>query len=79
MGCWTVDGEGLAIALVVVSLDQWELDFGIVELLDLVTSGLDSGDLFDFDDLRRENVELAMITCRFTVAAFTWIEWARAR
>jgi hypothetical protein len=54
MCCWAVDGEGLAIALVVVSLDQWELDFGIVELLDLVASSFDGSDLFNFDDLREK-------------------------
>lgn len=37
----------------VVSLDQWEFDFGIMELLDLVASGFDSSDLLNFDDLQR--------------------------
>lgn len=51
VGCWTIDGERLAIALVVVSLDQWELDLRVVELFDVVTTGLGGDDLLNLDDL----------------------------
>lgn len=52
MGGRAIDGECLAVALVVVSLDQRELDLRIVELFDVVATRLGSNDLLDFDDLR---------------------------
>lgn len=51
MGSWTIDGECLSVALVVVSLHQRELDLRIVELFDVITTRLDSSDLLDSDDL----------------------------
>jgi hypothetical protein len=53
VSCWAVHGECLAITLVVVTLDKWELDLRIMELLDVVTACLGSDDLFDLDDLFR--------------------------
>lgn len=50
--CGAVDGECLAVALVVISLHQWELNLRIVELLDVVTTSLGGGDLFDSDNLK---------------------------
>lgn len=54
MGSWTIDGECLSVALVVISLHQRELDLRIVELFDVVTTRLDCGDLLDSNDLYSE-------------------------
>lgn len=47
----SIDREHLTISLVVISLHQWELDFGVVELLDVRSAGLLRDDFFDFNDL----------------------------
>ena len=49
--CWTINGEQLSISLVMESLHQWELDLGIVELLDIVTACLDCCHLFNLNNL----------------------------
>lgn len=72
-----VDGECLAVALVVVSLDQREFDLRIVELFDVVATRLGSNDLLDFDDLRKEAGQRC--STDGTKIFLTWIEWARAR
>lgn len=51
---WAVHGECLAIALMMVSLDQRELNLRVVELFDVITTSLDGGHLLDLDDLLRE-------------------------
>lgn len=54
MRCWSIDGEELQVALLLVSLHQREFDRRIVELLDVVTACLGSDDLLDFNDLKTE-------------------------
>lgn len=54
MRCWSIDGEELQVALLLVSLHQREFDRRIVELLDVVSACLGSDDLFDFDDLKTD-------------------------
>ena len=61
VGSWAVDGECLTITLVMVSLYQWELDLRVVELFDVVTTGLGGDNLLDFDDLKCVHVEIEIV------------------
>lgn len=51
VGSWFSVREQFSVALVVNTLYQGELDFGVVELFDMCTTGLASGNSFNLDDL----------------------------
>ncbi|TMW44343.1 hypothetical protein DOY81_010572, partial [Sarcophaga bullata] len=53
VGSWFSVGEQFPVALVVDTLYQGELDLRVVELFDVSTTGLASGNSFNLDDLDR--------------------------
>lgn len=54
MGSWTNIREHLAITFVVISLNQWELDLRVVELLNVTSACLARNDFLDLDDLNNQ-------------------------
>lgn len=75
MGCWAVNGEHLAETLVVIALHQRELNRRVVELFDVVTTGLGGDDLLNLDDLQGKNWKSKKSAkLRVKLRNFTWIE-----
>lgn len=73
VGGWSVDREHLAIALVVITLHQWELDRRVVELLDVCSTGLLGDDFLDLDDLL-DKIENKLTNCYRNCKLFSYLD-----
>lgn len=78
VSCWTCNWEQLSISLVVISLYQWELDLGIVELLNMSTACFDCDYFFNFNNLWRKNFTLINTAFMYFHKKKTYLNWMGA-